>query len=216
MKTSLLTLYYDNYNSLAELVLPNWMEYCKRHGYDLITHVGDYGYSHDIPIGFHKIKLLYDVLFASLNPPDVVWCLDLDVLITNQDISIDTFVCQHPNKSYFVCNDVNGLNNGSFIVRRNNATKEILEFMLRNEERRQNEQDTLKFNWRSRTFASHIQILEHPAINSLRYDLYAEHRHHAAARLDQWKPDHFVLHLPGMNLNRRLDIFSKILLELKV
>jgi hypothetical protein len=203
MKTALLTLYFDNYQPLADLVLPNWKQYCDRHGYELIAYRGEYmpGY----PIGFQKVCYAYDQMFSDRGDIDVLLVLDLDLIITNHTVPVSAFLDE--NHDYFVTADVNGLNNGVFIIKKTQGAKEVLEYIVENKHHHRNEQDTLKFHLDEPVLQGRLKIVQHPSFNSYWYDLYPE-QGDLTGQLGNWRPGHFILHLPGMDLNRRLQLLQ--------
>ena len=56
---------------LADMTMPNKIEYCERHGYDaaLVTQVGQY-------LGYDKIHLIDGLLLS--NKYDYIYCCDRD------------------------------------------------------------------------------------------------------------------------------------------
>ena len=208
MKIDLLTLYYPNYSSLGDCVLSNWIEYCNKHGYGLNAYIGHYGFDASIPLGFHKTKFVYDQLFNNPDAPDAALVLDLDIMITNMEIQVGAFLGGHPNANMILTADVNGVNSGSYVIRRNDGAKQLLEYMLGDISNFTCEQNTIKERPDNQIVKDNVEVLEHPSINSYLYESYPEFSHHAATNPGQWKPGHFLLHLPGMSLERRLGIFQ--------
>ena len=203
MKIALLTLYFENYQPLADVVLPNWRSYCARHGYELIVHCGEY--VRGCPIGFQKVGYAYERMFNTPNDLDAVAVLDLDLVITNPSVKIESFIDEVHD--YFVTADVNGLNNGAFIVKKNEGGKQILQYILGNKHLCNNEQDMLKYHLDEPVLKDRLKIVPHPSFNSYWYDLYPEHGESAKIS-GIWEPGHFILHLPGLRLETRLELLS--------
>lgn len=205
-KIGILTAFLENYKSLEDIVIPNWQQYCNKYGYLLLKHVGEYGGG---PLGFQKLRYLYDSMFVK-NEIDLALVLDLDILITNFTIRIEDWI--NSDKSYFVSKDVNGFNNGSFIFQKTAQSKELLEFILSFANSYSNEQDVLKDLYESNELLNkNVCVLPQPSINSLNYNHYPEYKQHTATDLGQWQKGHYLLHLPGMRLEQRINIFKDLL-----
>ena len=68
-------------------MLPNFNEYCHRHGYRLLAIQCPEGPD----IGFLKSGVILDHL-SGPDPSDVLLCLDLDALITNLNTKVESFL----------------------------------------------------------------------------------------------------------------------------
>src|ERR1700747_2549436 len=99
-KTTLLTGYYSNYQALADVVKPNMEAYCQKQGYQLACEL----LPADSPYGFWKLEFIY-WLFKYGNT-DLIFCTDLDVLITNMNIKIESFI--DDESDFYVTRDING------------------------------------------------------------------------------------------------------------
>ncbi len=201
-RVALLTLYHDNYQPLADVVLPRLQAYCDRHGYTLLAHRGQLGPG---AIGFQKLRYLYGQLFGG-DRFDLALVTDLDICITNETRRIEDFAAPYPDHDYLVTKDVNGINNGSFIIRRTDWTCRLLEWMLTHHQSFTNEQDVLKQN-EAALVAGRLKILPHPSINSLFYDLYPQYGDPVTIQ-GNWKPGDYLLHLPGIQLEQRLSLLT--------
>lgn len=203
--TGVVTLYHPNYQPLADLVLPNLQEYCDKHGYTLLYHCGNYGGGQ---IGFQKMRYLRDLMRGDL---ELALVVDLDVIITNLDKRFEDFISG--DNDYFVTKDVNGINNGSFIIRKTDWSMHLLKFMLDHESGFTCEQNVLK-TLEAQLVNHGLGILPHPSINSYLHpslgspfeSIYPEWRDTTFPNV--WRQGDFLLHLPGMNLEQRLHLLS--------
>lgn len=212
MKISLYTLFFDNYRDLANVVAPNWTEYAQRHGYDLRMYCGEYPGAESRSIGFQKIQFVYDQMFGSNadSPPDVAWVLDLDIIVTNFNVRVEDFLDdQH---DYFVTTGVHGLCNGSFIIKRNDRAKAVLEYMLANQYNHENEQDTLKFHLDDPALKGRLRLFPYYSFCSLMFGLYPE-RSHLTQFEKPWQCGDFVLHLAALSQERRIEIFESSIIQ---
>ncbi len=203
MKIGIVTLFHSNYSALSEFVLPNWNSYCEKHNYSLSYYIGSYG---EGAIGFHKIRYLLDLFEKQVL--DLALVLDLDILITNQDKKIEDFIKGMDNYDYFVTKDINGINNGSFIIRNTEWSRSFLKFILSHSKILSNEQDVLKNN-EGKLIGEKLKILDHPSLNDYLHDIYPQYKNIPFP--NNWNEDSFVLHLPGTKLEQRLQIFKEIL-----
>ncbi len=203
MKTAVVSLYHDNYEPLAELVGPNWQEYCDRHGYELCVHKGVLGAG---AIGFQKLRYLYDLMFVQKRI-ELALVVDLDLVFTNLTRRIEEFT--DFSGDYFVTKDTNGINNGSFIIRASAWSRWLIETMISHHDKLTNEQDVLKLNEAILT-KQFVKIVEHPAFNSLQYGLYPEWGDPSKIP-GQWEQGHYVHHWPGLQLDRRLVLIKELL-----
>jgi len=208
----LVTLYHSNYQLLADLVLPNLKEYCARHGYKLLAHCGNFGGGQ---IGFQKIRWVSKLMEEGL---ELALVTDLDIVITNLSKKFEDFT--DDDHDLFITEDVNGLNCGSFIMRKSEWSMELLEFILSECDtgRFTCEQNVLKHMVGRKDIGSlldRMKILPHPSINSYLHpsldlaigDVYPEWA--STAFPNAWHEGDFLLHLPGMNLDQRMDLMRR-------
>lgn len=197
------THFLENYRPLADITGSNKESYCFRHGYNFMPFEGEYC---PLPFGFQRIQLIRNLLHCE----SVEWLFwqGVDTMIMNHRISVEEIINPFPEKDFFIAKDINGINADSFIVRRSDWSLKWLDFILSKSEEYKNdcwqEQRVMQHNEGHPDFNSKICILPQNSINSYFYDIY------------QWPtttPGHFqsgdfLLHLPGMNLKERLDMFN--------
>jgi len=207
MNTAIITLYHENYQPLADLVLPNWEEYASRHGYRLMPYLGHY---HDPKwaIGFQKTKLVHDTLCAADPKIDCALVLDLDILFTNLTIKIESFL--NDDHDFFIHKFFGEFNGGSYIVRRSDWSERWLRFIYEKEPEYRNdcwtEQRVMIHNENNPLFKDKIKVLPFPGINTLAYDRYPNRDH--VGKPGEFAKGNFILHLAGFNLKERLDILG--------
>jgi hypothetical protein len=203
MAAALLTTYFPNYQSLADIVLPNLSGYCQKHGYKFLAPVGK---EKGDAYGFQKMKFLLD--FLNKKEADVVLCTDLDILITNYTKKFEDFAGEG---DLFITKDVNGINAGSFIVKNTERGRRLISDILSHNGREDNEQKAIQQH-----FSHELTILPHPSINSYMYECYGApcwgyqsgHRERPTHEEGDWKPGDFLLHLPGLQMERRIKILT--------
>jgi SAM-dependent methyltransferase len=185
--------------AVAEVVLPNQERYCRRHGYAL-----------------HAIRMR-DGTGCWIKPravregfglaPWVCW-MDLDAVVVNPSVTLDILL--DTDADLVVSADRNGLNNGVLCWRRGpwawdmldrweghagyyaghpNAEQTTLAYLLYREPR------------------DKVRVVPQRLCNSYRYELYGLGDYLAG----QYQPGDFVLHLPGLPNERRLEILRDVL-----
>lgn len=198
------TQYDQDYQPLADMVLPNWTEYAQKQGYDLRVFCGTY---HDPSWwrGFQKTKHLYDILFGVPNDIDFVLCLDLDILFMNMGTRIESFIDdQH---DFFIHRFWGEINAGSYIIRKTPWSEQWLRFIIESEPRYRHdqwyEQRAMINHEGEPQFAPHIKTLPFPGINALMYQFYPNNKWPESTP-GQFRKGDFILHLAGFKLHERL------------
>jgi len=204
---ALFIYYTPSWQQLADVVLPVAAAYCDKHGYAkvFIKHPFE---SSTKPIGYHKMHRLRDLM----DRVEYIWVLDCDAMITgNQPVT--NFISSWPYDMYFT-SDVHGLNAGSWIVKSTEWSKDIIDDVLNNFDAPE-EQSVIKSIIQYPS--SSVCQLPHPSINSY---LYTEYMYdwdrlvgnHPMPTHEQgnWQPGDMVLHLPGVDFERRIEIFKQV------
>lgn len=203
MRIAVHTHYTNSYESLASIIIPNLQWYCDKNGYDL--HIEKY---EDGSVDFVKTRTALNLL----EKYDLVFCLEADILVTNHTKKIEDFI--DDKHSFFICNDVNGINGGSFIAKQNNYAKLFLEHTNNPAYGFKTEQNYWEAN-----AINHpdVKILNHPAINSIPYKYYHNYGYinyngqsEPTHEMGNWEKGDFVCHLPGKTLLERIKIFTEI------
>jgi FkbM family methyltransferase len=118
-KIAIVTLFDKNYEDLANIAVPNFIEYGKKHGYDII-------FFDDIidktrPPQWSKVKAVESVL----DNYEWVWWIDIDALIINQDIKLESLIDTN-HDIIFTANKYSTISNGSSFYRNCEFTKKFL------------------------------------------------------------------------------------------
>ncbi len=199
------TFYTQDYEELADIIIPNLQKYCLRHGYHLDILKTENGHYH-----FVKTKQARDLL----EKYDIVVAIELDVMITNHSIKIEDWLDEQ--NSMYITTDVNDANTGVIIIRNTDLGKGLLDMVNKYENTFGDEQMVFE-NKRIKG----VKYCEQPCFNSVPYEYYApsygyigykegEVREMPTESMGAWKPTHFCAHLPGMTLERRIEIFTEI------
>lgn len=203
MKVGICVHYTSDWLPLINVTLPILEEYCNRHNYDLsVNEVMQYGQY----TGYDKLHQAYEHL--QLN--DVVMVMDADTLITNLTIKVEDII--DDNHDFFISEDYNGINAGVFIIKKTDWGRHFLNHLLHFVWHRDYdvhcEQDVIR-NYIKAVGLKHIAIIPQNKINSYLYENYPEI---GKLTIDngQWHKGSFILHLPGLPINKRIEIFSEI------
>lgn len=212
MNLTLLTHYIptpkEDYQIIADLTIPGKEAYCQRFGYRHLVHCGSYG-NERLYWAIQRLQLVYDYLFAGLNDVDAVWVLNPQSLITSFKKPVTDYLT--PEHDFFITADINGLNAGSFIVRKTEWTKRYLECLLKlapNVNHGHWEQMAMIRTYQLPEWAPKIKVLDHPSIQGYLYTrLYSR----PDSTPGQWHKGDLVLSFPGTTFADRLRLIPEIL-----
>ena len=204
-RITILVLYSKQWHEIAKIVLRNLSDYVDRHKLVLVTYEYDEWGS---DYGYRKIEQIKE-LFA-VQSTEFIWSLDLDAIITDMRKNVLEFLDDYHD--FWICEDVNGINAGSFIIRKGSWADYFCDFILdqKGKEKMYCEQDAIKKYMSKIQDDPQIKILGHPSINSVMYKYYPEFPSHVGRKdLGDWvEGESFVLHLAAMGMEQRLEIFK--------
>ncbi len=213
-KTTLLTGHYENYQPLAEIVRPVFQKYCDKQGYKLECEL----LRNDVPYGFWKLEYIQWLL--KYGNTDLIFCTDLDVLITNHTKKVEDFIDE--KHDFYITKDVNGINTGTFIIVDSVWSREFIDMLLLHKDEFENEQTAIDHFRNEDKWKERIKILPHPSINSFPMDHYAptwgkignEAIDRPTHLEGAWEKSDFICHMPGHSLEKRIEVFTKMIEEI--
>lgn len=194
-------LYTQSWQDVAVITIPVIQKYCELHNYNSIIRT----YQNDFS-GFEKLIRIKEAF--QNDKYNAIWSLDCDTLITNSSIKIEKYIFD--DKDFFITKDYNGINGGSFIIKNSEYGNWFLDecLKLQGEPKIYCEQDAFtEMIKRLNMFADKIAILGHPSINSYLYENYPEIPTQTHEQ-GQWQRGDFLLHLPGIGMDKRLEILK--------
>jgi hypothetical protein len=216
MNITLLTHYVptpkENYQLIADLTIPTKDEYCARFGYRHLIHGGSYG-NERLYWAIQRLQLIYDYLFAAVNDVDAVWALNPQSLITSLKIDVAKYLT--PEHDFFITADINGLNAGSFIIRKTEWSKKWLKMLIKQASETQDcwyEQRQMQNHYKDAEWAPKINILDHPSIQCYDYKLYGR----GSDTPGHWRKGSLVLSLPGTTFEHRVAYITNFLADNKI
>jgi hypothetical protein len=197
--TAAVYIYYTPaWQELADIVLPKVSGYCKKYGYDIKVILNS-----EIIVNWSYYKMSW--LAFLIYDYDFIWVLDVDTLITNPEIPFTDFTDNEHD--IFICKDINGINAGSWIIRNTEASRNFVSTIVNNFTEPHEQILMNKY-----LHMVKVKYLPHPSINSYDYRLY-NHFGLAVPAHDQgqWQPGDLLLHLPGLSLEKRIEVFKEMI-----
>lgn len=197
----MVTIFYTNsieFVPLARVTMPSFQQYSLRHNYHFCGRT-----TANPPHNVTRIEILLRLMENSAQN-QFIWLVGCDVLVTNHEIRVEDFTDDKHN--LFICKDVNGLNCDSFILRNCRWSRSWLKLVILLQAQSKNEQEAMQLLEDIPTFSVKTKYLPHPSINSY---LYREYSYgDVPHNKGNWIPGDFVLHLPGLSNDRRIEIFE--------
>jgi mannan polymerase II complex MNN10 subunit len=202
--TAAVYIYYTpEWQELADIVLPKGWAYCKKHEFeDRFSKIATERWAYLKMICLSNLLLEYRY--------DFIWVLDLDTLITNPEIKFTDFTDNEHD--IFICKDINGINAGSWIIRNTEASRKFIETIVNNFTEPHEQILMNKY-----LHMVKVKYLPHPSINSYKYELYnelldLEDEEMIISHEDgNWQPGDLLLHLPGLSLEKRIEVFKEMI-----
>ncbi len=199
------TFYTESYIPLAAITIPVMEQWCKKHGYHFNEHI--------IPNNqnphFVKTKDSRELLEIY----DIVMAIECDILITNLNYKIEDWLDEE--NSMYITTDVNNANTAVIITKSTDLGKGLLDMVNKYENIFGDEQMVFE-NKRIKG----VKYCEQPCFNSVPYESYYRPSYGKIGYKEgeiitppteqqgQWQKGHFLMHLPGMELQKRIEIFN--------
>lgn len=224
MNIAMITCHDENYRELASVTVPVKEAYCQKWGYEFVCRTSDFFYNNtyngnpsDLLIGFEKLKMVLDV-FEERPHLDWIHWSGTDVLITNYNVRLENIV--DDDYHIVVCFDGNGMNVDSMLIKNSKVGRGLMRWILDNVENYRHhwwyeQQAMIDFYFQDPLGKDIIKALPQRVMNSYIYDLYPEwrtkpHIDHTGHDGD-WQEGDFMLQLPGLPTQQRIDIMKEIM-----
>ena len=191
---------------LADIVLPTWTEYCREYGYKFHVEWGRKPEYDGFHISFSKIAQVLEYFKREM--PQALWCVDMDMMITNHRIAAQNF--PSAKHAITITKDINGLNSGSFFL--NGFWTLKCELWLRSilSLRHHTTSEQHAMNWLEEAYKEDTFYYPQPSFNSIDYRAYPAFNDKNYTEKDgQWEGGHLLVHLPGQSLQERLARFPQ-------
>lgn len=224
MNIAMITCHDENYHELASVTVPVKEAYCQKWGYEFVCRTSDFFYNNtyngnpsDLLIGFEKLKMVLDV-FEERPHLDWIHWSGTDVLITNYNVRLENIV--DDDYHIVVCFDGNGMNVDSMLIKNSKVGRGLMRWILDNVETYRHhwwyeQQAMIDFYFQDPLGKDIIKALPQRVMNSYIYDLYPEwrtkpHIDHTGHDGD-WQEGDFMLQLPGLPTQQRIDVMKEIM-----
>ncbi len=203
MINHLWTCYTPEWQALADVTLPYFTEYAKRHKMHL--HVQTV-FRQDLPFLFAKADAIAEYWWT--HTPPVLWVMDIDLIFTNMKLKLPT-----PKKCITLSRDINGMNCGVFALSGPAPIpylymKSVAALAPHFKDLMNPDQTTM--GYLAPAYDQFTEYVAQPCFNSIPLNEYPEYNEREYTEEEgQWKPGHLVCHLPGRTIEERLSIFPK-------
>jgi hypothetical protein len=218
MKIAMISLNDDTYQPLADITYhKSKLLYCERHGYESIVKTDNFFFSDPKMLGFEKIKMILDV-FEDKPYLDWIHWTGADVMVTNFNVRLENII--DDDYHVVVCFDGNGMNVDSMLIKNSRVGRGLMQWVLDNVDKYKNhywyeQQAMIDFYFQVPLAKDIIKALPQRVMNSYIYDLYPEwrgrpHIDHTGHDGD-WQEGDFMIQLPGLPIQQRIDVMEQIL-----
>lgn len=200
MTIAILSAWDHSQADLAAVTWPNKKSYCDRHGYDAIAKVGDLPDRHPVWLRIAAAREL-------LPRYDWIFLLDLDTMIMNPRITLESLLPADPDVDLVATYDVHGINTGAILLRNTAWTQDFLTKVW-------SATHFISFPNAEQTAIAYLLFAEPQAkwrclpqrsFNSFLYGEYG--LSHPGG---EYQAGDFILHLPAMPNHRRVEIFQNL------
>lgn len=190
-------LYTKDWLDIAKIMLPNVIEYTKKHNYSVDVKCVDSPFD-----GYEKLRQIKEKF--DNNKYDWVMSMDADTLITNHSIKIESLIDNGYDAIFN--NDYNGLNCGVFILRNTTTTKQIIDaaLLLQGFKGMECEQDALN---KVKKYFKYKIVPQHK-MNSYKYSLYPEIGTLTWGE-GEWHLGDWLIHFPAVGMDKRKQLLTE-------
>lgn len=199
MRICLCTEYGTNYKAISEITVPVMKKYCERHGYEfrelVLPGTGNEYY-------YCKIAYFIELFKEEI---DVIAYFDADILLTNLHLKIELFL--DDKHDMYISKHAGEVNGGAMILKNTSWSRNFMDIILFFREDFDNEQNVIDHfeNYKS---LKNMKVVDHPAFNSVDYNLYPEFTGMRASD-GQWGKGHFAFHVPALGTEHREQILRE-------
>lgn len=216
MKFALVTAHNEAYQVLADITWnQNKKLYAERWGYDAYAKTTDFRYPVS-QISFERTELIIQLLESGQY--DWIHACGCDTMITNFTIRLEDLV--DDDSHFIIATDCFNINNDSFLARNTPETLAWLKHVVAVREQYANNPwyDQQAMIDSIDMMGDHIRIVPQRYLNSYDYDQYPGSVPHVYKKDlfgndGQWAPGDFLIHWPGVSLERRLPLAQNMLTQ---
>ncbi len=193
MKVAVITIYNQGYKAVSDLTIPVMGEYCKRHGYSLLVYADP---DCERNICWHRAT----ALMQNLHNFDLLVWMDADSLITNHEIELPQFA----QNLITVAKDRNGINDGVMFVKGGEESRKLIQ-RIWNEDGTSMQDAMQKLYDKDASVSQLIAVVPQQRFNAYLMEEYNLPKE----SLGNWSPGDFMLHLPALSMDRRVELINE-------
>jgi len=202
-------LYTQSWLDLAKVTTPNLVSYCRKHGYSWNIQCISEPYD-----GFEKIRQILKCFEAK--ECEVVWSMDCDSGITDYGKRFEDFT--DASHDVFFTTDINGLNCGIFGIKKSAWSITFLKMLLSYHGQDGMECEQNAVDRYIKTNGTHkIKIIKDSCFNDYPLDEYKpnygkwDYKEGDVVEVphNNWNDKSFIIHVPGLPYNRRLELLKQ-------
>lgn len=216
MNFAIVTAHNEAYLPLASITWDqNKKLYAEQHGYDAIAKTDGYKYPLS-QISFERTELIIELLESGKY--DWIHACGCDTMITNFTITLEDLVDN--NYDFIIATDCFNLNNDSFLVRNAPTSIAWLKHVVQVREQYANHSwyDQQAMIDSVDLIGDRLKIVPQKTLNSYDYDQYPNSIPHIFKKDilgndGQWSHGDFLIHWPGISLERRLPLARNMLTQ---
>jgi hypothetical protein len=222
MKTLILTGSDNKMFDLLDLTLKSKIEYCTKHGYDLMvkkqwSDITELNFSAEKNIGFVRVF----TAFQMLSIYDLVVWIDADAFITNFNYKIEDIAnsdhCFFVSRDWvFDKDDINGtFNSGNFILKKTSQIESFFQSFAQVSQSYLNhvmqDQQALNHLYLSGMQSRNMKIVDKKYLNSVPELMFETETWKGRRPIaNPWTKDCFIAHLTGALNEERIKVFNKM------
>jgi hypothetical protein len=209
MKIKIISAYNEKMKALSDLSFRATEEFCEKHGFDCERYkIVEY----DRPASWYKIKVILECL--DQNYDFLLW-IDADAIILNKNFNLKSLI--KTDKNFYISKDLNTLNFGVFLARKNEFSKDLFEKIYSMTEYINHawwEQAALidLYNLDYNNIQSKTELVPQNTLNAYEYQYYGFDRSHDG----QIDSNSFIAHFPALPLDSRLFLMKKYITQYRV
>jgi len=222
MKTLILTGSDNKMFDVLDLTLKSKIEYCTKHGYDLMvkkqwSDITELNFNAEKNIGFIRVF----TAFQMLSIYDLVMWIDADAFITNFNYKIEDIAnsdhCFFVSRDWvFDKDDMNGtFNSGNFILKKTSQTESLFQSFAQVSQSYLNhvmqDQHVLNYLYFSGIQFKNMKIVDKKYLNSVPELMFETETWKGRKPIaNPWTKDCFIAHLTGALNEERIKVFNKM------
>lgn len=185
---------------IMQLTAANRMEYCMRHGYQLV-------FGKNINFAAFPEQRAART-YEYLHQCDWLLFMGIDTCFTNMNIKVEDIVEKYKPCDLIIAEDIHGINNDVMLLRNCQPISNLIATVAIDLKSYMNEQFALDCLLKNNTNYSYVKVHQR-VMNSMPYELYG----YPDDKGGKWQKGDWIFHAAGLDDNTRMRIMSEKLKE---